>query len=109
MRHYRRGVSVSGTNDAGDLMPADHQLSPKFTAGFCQLFIVCGRPRRGAAWNIVNGSKEDQGARPAASRSEERRVGKERVNTCRSRWSPYHEKKKSKHYMYTRISKIKIL
>src|SRR3546814_5234951 len=68
MRHYRRGVSVSGTNDAGDLMPAYHQLSPKFTAGFCQLFIVCGRPRRGAAWNIVNGSKEDQGARPAASR-----------------------------------------
>src|SRR3546814_14673581 len=24
------------------------------------------------------------------SRSEERRVGKERVSTCRSRWSPYH-------------------
>src|SRR3546814_14146059 len=23
-------------------------------------------------------------------RSEERRVGKERVSTCRSRWSPYH-------------------
>src|SRR3546814_20987103 len=26
----------------------------------------------------------------AAMRSEERRVGKERVSTCRSRWSPYH-------------------
>src|SRR3546814_16011428 len=25
-----------------------------------------------------------------ASRSEERRVGKEWVSTCRSRWSPYH-------------------
>src|SRR3546814_13263919 len=25
-----------------------------------------------------------------ASRSEERRVGKECVRTCRSRWSPYH-------------------
>src|SRR3546814_13583096 len=25
-----------------------------------------------------------------ARRSEERRVGKECVNTCRSRWSPYH-------------------
>ena len=24
------------------------------------------------------------------SRSEERRVGKECVSTCRSRWSPYH-------------------
>src|SRR3546814_17702708 len=26
-------------------------------------------------------------------RSEERRVGKECVSTCRSRWLPYHEKK----------------
>src|SRR3546814_11620694 len=28
-------------------------------------------------------------------RSEERRVGKECVSTCRSRWSPYHKKKKN--------------
>src|SRR3546814_11832316 len=28
-------------------------------------------------------------------RSEERRVGKECVSTCRSRWSPCHEKKKT--------------
>src|SRR3546814_2349824 len=27
---------------------------------------------------------------PARDRSEERRVGKECVSTCRSRWSPYH-------------------
>src|SRR3546814_2488742 len=27
---------------------------------------------------------------PTSSRSEERRVGKECVSTCRSRWSPYH-------------------
>src|SRR3546814_10008836 len=26
----------------------------------------------------------------SANRSEERRVGKECVSTCRSRWSPYH-------------------
>src|SRR3546814_19368632 len=38
----------------------------------------------------------DAGADPALSafatggRSEERRVGKECVRTCRSRWSPYH-------------------
>src|SRR3546814_17479877 len=30
------------------------------------------------------------------SRSEERRVGKECVSTCRSRWSPYHSKTKQK-------------
>src|SRR3546814_1269241 len=28
--------------------------------------------------------------RPLGARSEERRVGKECVSTCRSRWSPYH-------------------
>src|SRR3546814_13993429 len=30
------------------------------------------------------------------TRSEERRVGKEGVSTCRSRWSRYHKKKKNK-------------
>src|SRR3546814_16977442 len=29
-------------------------------------------------------------ANPGIDRSEERRVGKECVSTCRSRWSPYH-------------------
>src|SRR3546814_12435546 len=31
-----------------------------------------------------------------AGRSEERRVGKECVSTCRSRWSPYHYKKNNR-------------
>src|SRR3546814_5047181 len=30
------------------------------------------------------------GLLPNTDRSEERRVGKECVSTCRSRWSPYH-------------------
>src|SRR3546814_14949721 len=30
----------------------------------------------------------------ATTRSEERRVGKECVSPCRSRWSPYHSQKK---------------
>src|SRR3546814_14326808 len=34
-------------------------------------------------------------------RSEERRVGKECVSTCRSRWSPYHSKKKTKNTRHT--------
>src|SRR3546814_21182727 len=37
------------------------------------------------SWNL---------AIPASSRSEERRVGQECVSTCRSRWSPYPQKKK---------------
>src|SRR3546814_18208641 len=34
-------------------------------------------------------------AASVARRSEERRVGKECVSTCRSRWSPSHEKKQN--------------
>src|SRR3546814_13825158 len=34
-------------------------------------------------------------AKKSDPRSEERRVGKECVSTCRSRWSPYHKKKKN--------------
>src|SRR3546814_11648172 len=36
-------------------------------------------------------------------RSEERRVGKECVSTCRSRWSPYHSKKHTQK-QYTSLS-----
>src|SRR3546814_14226294 len=41
-------------------------------------------------------------AADAASRSEERRVGKECVSTCRSRWSPYHEKTHTT-YIYNQV------
>src|SRR3546814_19135664 len=39
------------------------------------------------------------------TRSEERRVGKECVSTCRSRWSPYHSKKKQKSIQNTQRKK----
>src|SRR3546814_9660508 len=41
--------------------------------------IVCGL----TAWSLLTISA-------GCARSEERRVGKEGVSTCRSRWSPYH-------------------
>src|SRR3546814_16235114 len=44
-----------------------------------------GRQRRG------------QRAEGGRLRSEERRVGKECVRTCRSRWTPYHYKKKNQY------------
>src|SRR3546814_16932915 len=66
------------------------------------------RPSRGKAFfqsgakgNFCGAGLVDPLPRPeksrwwiAAFRSEERSVGKECVSTCRSRWSPYHEKKK---------------
>src|SRR3546814_11523164 len=39
-----------------------------------------------------------QGSKATRQRSEERRVGKECVSTCRARWSPYHKKKKKNSY-----------
>src|SRR3546814_8225061 len=38
----------------------------------------------------VGPSSRWQSCLPVRERSEERRVGKECVSTCRSRWSPYH-------------------
>src|SRR3546814_13081837 len=46
------------------------------------------------AWRACGHSTRTSSARRSTpGRSEERRVGKECVSTCRSRWSPYHYKK----------------
>src|SRR3546814_15118718 len=53
--------------------------------------------RAGWAWCTVEGDAELIGPDdPVQGRSEERRVGKECVSTCSTRWSPYPEKKKNK-------------
>src|SRR3546814_12337967 len=44
------------------------------------------------------GGASPHGGGAFSGRSEERRVGKEFVSTCRSRWSPGHSKKKNKIY-----------
>ena len=41
-------------------------------------------------YNLQKSSIYKEETEDGASRSEERRVGKECVSTCRSRWSPYH-------------------
>src|SRR3546814_16973873 len=53
---------------------------------------ACGGPTTSARHRHVPLTNTPEGA----SRSEERRVGKEGVSPCRSRWSPYHSKKKNK-------------
>src|SRR3546814_3655170 len=64
----------------------------------CALPISCGEERAcqavllhlagGGEGKLLLGGEADE-ARHLV-RSEERRVGKECVSTCRSRWSPYH-------------------
>src|SRR3546814_13706017 len=55
---------------------------PSIVAGlfiYTVLIVALGYPRSGLAAGLAIGV-----------RPEERRVGKECVSTCRSRWSPYH-------------------
>src|SRR3546814_19890767 len=47
-------------------------------------------------WKPAGTVGRGQSTLSACLRSEERRVGKECVSTFRSRWSPYHSKKKKK-------------
>src|SRR3546814_16872772 len=59
-----------GQHESASILQGDRYHIGKF-----QLDVVGGSPRSGHG---------------GSARSEERRVGKECVSTCRSRWSPYH-------------------
>src|SRR3546814_17186310 len=51
--------------------------------------VFVGRAEIGAGWSKTSADNRDY-ISIKLDRSEERRVGKECVSTCRSRWSPYH-------------------
>src|SRR3546814_4286683 len=55
----------------------------------CALPIYSAAPR-GYCPSGVRVRASGRARRGGRGRSEERRVGKECVSTCRSRWSPYH-------------------
>src|SRR3546814_17640968 len=71
-------------------------LYSRFNAdNFNQNYIAWGEQALGGGGTISNAVVQDGVAvsgdiASANGRSEERRVGKECVSTCRSRWSPYH-------------------
>src|SRR3546814_3891890 len=54
----------------------------------CALPICLGSP--GSSRGSADSFSRNPRAPTCSRRSEERRVGKECVSTCRSRWSPYH-------------------
>src|SRR3546814_14987078 len=61
--------------------------SPAMTATDPVVFLSYARTPMGGMQGVLSdASATDLGA----TRSEERRVGKECVSPCRSRWSPYH-------------------
>src|SRR3546814_11048905 len=72
-----------------DFGPPESRLTLGYTASIVTKYSI----QRNAALTPVN-CKGTYGAACSSDlvtlRSEERRVGKECVSTCRSRWSPYH-------------------
>src|SRR3546814_8646244 len=83
------------------VLPLYPQYSTTTTASVADVIDGIGRDAAAPALRMVEQYATDPGviAALAASvrahwqahgRSEERRVGKECVSTCRSRWSPYH-------------------
>src|SRR3546814_11309152 len=91
------------SSDLGDTAPDDenivfgqlhqllreHQCAPLF--GDCLASIgEQSMYRQGPAFRILTEITEAFEQFLCDPRSEERRVGKECVSTCRSRWSPYH-------------------
>src|SRR3546814_15156735 len=73
-RHLGTGQRIErGSSDAAAYLPPEH------------------RRRRDVIRMNVRVDRHDE----LQTSSEERRVGKECVSTCRSRWSPYHSNKKT--------------
>src|SRR3546814_20904831 len=92
---------------SSDVCSSDLLLKTHYSFGYSKIPIYCGDflddmlKKLDNAWDTTlqaidfkknNGIqlKQKNGQLDWALRSEERRVGKECVSTCRSRWSPYH-------------------
>src|SRR3546814_16682898 len=83
--------------NVNDIVPSDRQpnqsiIRPMFWIGFEA--VTAEAPGTGRECRPI-GDHSGHGADPLGraagkSRTEERRVGKECVSTCRSRWAPYH-------------------
>ena len=90
---YEGQTRLSAVLDALKRAPAgDDALRPLLPDGFS---VSSSRIEEKVCYVNLNGNTPlpgDETLRALAveSRSEERRVGKECVSTCRSRWSPYH-------------------
>src|SRR3546814_17418316 len=82
-------VGLGGGNRRLDAAEADMMLGPDIGLEAQRLRGIGEVDRRDVA--ALDAHEVDLVLRRV--RSEERRVGKECVSTCRSRWTPYHSKK----------------
>src|SRR3546814_15315770 len=88
----KRQEAVEPSLDGRHLVLEDAILVDQLETGAMLEFV-----ERGAGELAPRQQVEPAQEGSAGIRSEERRVGKECVSTCRSRWSPYHEKKKNEY------------
>src|SRR3546814_8287148 len=92
------GREAKAIMDRGELVPDDvvtQIVSDRIDQeDYRRGFILAGFPRTVAQAEALTAMREQKGIKLDAvidlKRSEERRVGKECVSKCRSRWSPYH-------------------
>src|SRR3546814_19517841 len=77
-----------------DIMTASSKVMIDAEVGNNMLYLPLDQIMKQAASPTSKDSSGAAASGSSSSRSEERRVGKECVSTCSSRWSPYHEKKK---------------
>src|SRR3546814_7326343 len=98
-RRHTRCALVTGVQTCA--LPISSWISPYPRVDFCRAahFVQCLHERPYALDRRVTAKFASHCASAACGsccvihskfRSEERRVGKECVSTCRSRWSPYH-------------------
>src|SRR3546814_13621432 len=83
-------VAEMRAHRVGDLFGGDEQVGGRIGVEQGE-----GEPDRGVADILPAdiespGDRIERGHHRRVERSDERRVGKECVSTCRSRWSPYH-------------------
>src|SRR3546814_20634507 len=74
------------TVKAGGVGPTDLMRAKGFFGPVTQPYVAGGE----GVGQLADGTRVYFGHSLPPYRSEERRVGKECVSTCRSRWSPYH-------------------
>src|SRR3546814_16934867 len=103
MAHVGQELRLGAVGELGALLGADQRLLALTQGG--DVLRGAAVAEKAAAVRAVHRQaveEEQQGGTGAVpegdlDRSEERRVGKECVSPCRSRWSQNHEKKQEKH------------
>src|SRR3546814_1764463 len=89
-RRHTRCALVTGVQTCALPIWSGHGAAGEGNAGWVQLAADLVHLLAAGAWLSAIAAFFTLVAGKAVTRSEERRVGKECVSTCRSRWSPYH-------------------